>query len=147
MKVILLKDFPKLGKAGDIVNVKDGYAINYLIPQEIAIPATPKNLKMIEKIKEFNRSKAEKEKIRALKVKEKLEEIGELEFKRKAGEGGKLFGAVSSIDVLNELKNKNIELKKGMIIMEAIKELGEYSIRIKLHPEIECNLKIKIVPE
>ncbi|MCD6130767.1 MAG: 50S ribosomal protein L9 [Candidatus Hydrothermae bacterium] len=147
MKVILLKDFPKLGKAGDIVNVKDGYAINYLIPQEIAIPATPKNLKMIEKIKEFNRSKAEKEKIRALKLKEKLEEIGELEFKRKAGEGGKLFGAVSSIDVLNELKNKNIELKKGMIIMEAIKELGEYSIRIKLHPEIECNLKIKIVPE
>ena len=147
MKVILLKDFPKLGKAGDIVNVKDGYAINYLIPQEIAIPATPKNLKMIEKIKEFNRSKAEKEKIRALKLKEKLEEIGELEFKRKAGEGGKLFGAVSSIDVLNELKNKNIELKKGMIIMEALKELGEYSIRIKLHPEIECNLKIKIVPE
>ena len=147
MKVILLKDFPKLGKAGDIVNVKDGYATNYLIPQEIAIPATPKNLKMIEKIKEFNRAKAEKEKIRALKLKEKLEEIGELEFKRKAGEGGKLFGAVSSIDVLNELKNKNIELKKGMIIMEAIKELGEYSIRIKLHPEIECNLKIKIVPE
>ena len=147
MKVILLKDFPKLGKAGDIVNVKDGYATNYLIPQEIAIPATPKNLKMIEKIKEFNRSKAEKEKIRALKLKEKLEEIGELEFKRKAGEGGKLFGAVSSIDVLNELKNKNIELKKGMIIMEALKELGEYSIRIKLHPEIESNLKIKIVPE
>jgi len=147
MKVILLRDFPKLGKAGDIVNVKNGYATNYLIPQEIAVPATPKNLKMIEKIKEFNRSKAEKEKIRALKLKEKLEEIGELEFKRKAGEGGKLFGAVSSIDVLNELKNKNIELKKGMIIMEAIKELGEYSIRIKLHPEIECNLKIKIVPE
>jgi len=147
MKVILLKDFPKLGKAGDIVNVKDGYATNYLMPREIAIPATAKNLKVIEKIKEFNRSKAEKEKIRALKLKEKLEEIGELVFKKKAGEGGKLFGAVSSIDVLNELKNKNISLKKGMIKMEALKELGEYSIRIKLHPEVECDLKIKIVPE
>jgi len=147
MKIILLKDVENVGKRGEIKEVKDGFARNYLIPKGFALEATPSNMRTFEALEKQQKNKREKEKNRALKLKDKIEKF-KLKIKAKAGEEGKLFGAVSSIDILNGLKEHGIQVEKGMIHMEdAIRTLGSHEVEIRLHPEVRAILRVEVIPE
>ncbi len=147
MKVILLEKLDKLGNKGDIVEVADGYARNYLIPRKLAIAATPSNLKAWEAEQRLKRSKEEKLKAKAQKLANRINKTT-VTINVKVGEEGKLFGAVSSIDILNALREKGIEIEKGMILLEEpIRGLGKYDVEIRLHPEVRANLKVVVKPK
>src|SRR5699024_8406429 len=118
MKVILLKDVKGLGKKGDLVNAKDGYARNYLLPKEIAIEATEGNLKTLKEKKKIEKKKREEEYNKALELKKKLDETSVV-IKGKAGEGGKLFGSITSKDISAALKKQhNVKIDKRKIALD-----------------------------
>ncbi|NLX61644.1 MAG: 50S ribosomal protein L9 [Tissierellia bacterium] len=148
MKVILLKDVKGLGKAGDLVNAKDGYARNFLIPKGLAVEATKSNLSKWEKEMELKREKERQEYEEALKLKEKIESIT-IEIKSKAGEGGKLFGSITSNDIAKELKKQhNIDIDKRKIEMkDNIKSLGTKDVLIRVYTELTATLKVKVIEE
>ena len=148
MKVILLKDVKGLGKAGDLVKAKDGYARNFLIPKGLAVEATKSNLSKWEKDMELKRQKEKEEYEEALKLKEKIESIT-VEIKSKAGEGGKLFGSITSNDIARELKNQhNIDIDKRKIeLKDNIKSLGTTDVIIRVYTELTATLKVKVIEE
>lgn len=147
MEVILKENVANLGKAGDIVKVKDGYARNFLIPKGQAIPATDGNIKALqEQIKKKLKEKNMKEE----NLKSLLEKIKgvELTIKKLAAEDNKLFGSVSEMDIVEGLKNLGIEIEKNNVILDKhIKEPGEFLIKIKLKEGFETNIKVKIIGE
>lgn len=145
MKVILLKDDKNLGKAGDLVEAKDGYARNFLIPRKIAIEATTKNL---ENWKEQKRIEAEEEQQRkdeAEELKAALEK-SKITLSAKAGEGGRLFGAITSKDICEAISTQlNIKIdKKKIDLKENIKSAGVKTVDIKLYPSITASLKVVV---
>ena len=144
MKIILTTNVKKLGKVGDIVSVKPGYARNFLFPNKIAIQATKENKEIFEKQKE-QLNKANKEKI---KIAEQLmtKVPDSIKIYREASEQGALFGSVTSRDVVNEFNNsKKLNLKaKDFIIKQVIKNLGEYTGTLVLHPEVTKNIQIQV---
>lgn len=147
MKIILKQDVDKLGSLGDELEVKRGYARNYLIPQGFAVPVTRGNVKQIENQRKslaLKRADAiEKAKDLAAKL-----DSAELVFNMKSADGGKLFGSVTLKSILDELAEKGIELDRKMISLSSpIKTLGEHSIFVKLHSEVTSNLLVKVVPE
>ena len=145
MKVILKEDVDRVGKRGDIVNVSDGYARNYLIPKNLAIPATPSNVRAFENEQKLLSMKAERAKRKAEKLANKIKNLS-VTIEVKTGEEDKLFGAVSSVDILSALRKKGVtEVEKGMIKLdEPIKALGTHYVPIKLHPEVEVQLKVEV---
>jgi len=146
MKVVLIKDVEKLGKEGDVVEVKPGYARNYLLPKRLAVEATPANLKLAEKKRE-QRIKKEQERIEQMKsLAEKLSTV-KLVFHKKAGEKNRLFGSVTSKDIVESLQETyNITVDKKNIHLEhPIKELGKFEVEIHLYEDI--NTKIEVVVE
>lgn len=148
MKVILLEDVKGLGKKGDLVNAKDGYVRNFLFPKNLVIEATEGNLKVLKdkKKSEENKKKAEYEK--ALKLKETIEKV-DIEIKRKAGEGGKLFGSITSKDIAEVLKSKyNIDLdKRKIVLQDNIKSIGVTTVEVKIHQDVSAIIKIKVEEE
>lgn len=146
MIVILLKDIKGTGKAGDVVKVKDGYARNLLIPQGLAEPATEGNMKSLEKARALQEEKYNKDKEEALLMKEKLA-LAVVVITTKGGEGGRLFGSITSMDIQEELKKQhNILIDKKKMLLEApIKQVGEYEIPVKLFPEVTGSLQVKVV--
>ena len=148
MKIILLKDVKSLGKEGDLVDAKDGYARNFLFPKNLAVEATPGNRKKWEERKKIQRAKEKEEKKEALKLKEKIEGIT-LELKGKAGEGGRLFGSITSKDISDALvKQYNIKIDKRKIeLKDNIKTIGSTQVEIRVYPEITANLKVKVIEE
>lgn len=147
MKIILTEDVPRLGVRGAVVEVADGYARNYLIPKKLAIPATPSNLKSWQELQRVQQEKMQRKRLQAERMANKISKTL-LVFKVKAGEEGKLFGSISSIDILNALKERKIPVEKGMIRMEEpIRRLGTYRVPIRLHPEVETTVKVEVVPE
>lgn len=147
MKVYLLKDVPKVGKAGEIVEVSDGFARNYLIKNGLAEIATESLIRKLESEKRLAKSKVEHQKTKAEEIKRKIESIPEIVFEKASSKEGKIFGSVSSIEVMEELKKHGIHVEKQMIQMEHIKEIGTHNVKIKLHPGVEANLKIRVVPK
>jgi len=147
MEVILKQDIQGLGYKDDIVNVKPGYGRNYLIPQGIAIFATDSNRKMVaENIKQAAH-KAEKIKKDAEEVAKKIGDIT-LELKTKAGESGKIFGAITTVQVAEALKDKGFDVdRKKISFNTTIKELGEYTASLDLHREVQHEINIKVVAE
>jgi large subunit ribosomal protein L9 len=148
MKVVLLKDVPKIGKKGEIKNVSDGYARNFLIPKKLALVATPDVLKKIER---ENQLKQEKEKQIKEENEKLLKELQKQLYKItvKAGSSGKLFGALTSADVakvLSEKTGKEID-KKWVILEKPIKELGLYDIKLKLPGGVSGIVKLEVVQE
>ena len=147
MKVILTKDKKKLGDAGNIVKVADGFARNYLLPQKLAIPATKYNLSKVEAIKK----EAEAEKL-ALEneynaLVQKINEVT-LTFKRKADENEHLFGSVSETDIVKALQDKEIEMHKSFVNMEKhLKEIGNFEVEIEFSTSIKTVLKVNIEKE
>ncbi len=147
MKVILKEDVEGLGKAGDIVNVKDGYARNFLIPRGLAIRATDKSVKSLEKQKKMILDRINKERKRLQQFAEKLSELT-VTIKKKAGEEGKLFGSVTSRDIAEALEAMGYEVdRKKIILEEPIKSIGNYTVKIRLASEIEAEVAVEVVPE
>ncbi|MGB9823884.1 MAG: 50S ribosomal protein L9 [Candidatus Hydrothermia bacterium] len=146
MKVLLKRDIAGLGKAGDVVNVKDGYG-SFLVRQGIAEICTESILKKIENEKRVREALESSKKQRAERLKAQIESIGTLTFEKSSSKEGKIFGSVSSIEVLEALKKHGIQLEKHMILMDHIKEIGVHPVKIKLYPGVEANLKIKVIPK
>ncbi len=146
MQVILKKDVQNLGEAGDIVNVKDGYARNFLLPQDAAEIATDGALKNREQ--NLQRIKAKQEKLHkeALEKAEKLEQFGKLELSAKAGESGKLFGTITTKKLTEELLAKSgIEVdRKNVTLNSPINKIGEYTMTIKLTSKVKCEVSVVV---
>ncbi len=147
MKVVLLENVPSLGKAGDLVKVSDGYGRNYLVPQKKAIPATEKSLKVIEHQKRLVQHRMEKARKDAEKLGQQIEKLS-CTFTKTVGESGKLFGSVTSMDIETYLKENGFEVdRKKIALEEPIKNLGMFTVPIKLHPEVTTHLKVWVVQE
>ena len=145
MKVILLEDVKSLGKKDDVVDVSDGYARNYIIPQKKGIQATAENLNTL-KLQKANRDKVAKEQLERAKALAKEIEASPIVIKIRLGAGGKLFGAISTKEIAQVLKDqKNIEVdKKKIVLYEPIKELGENDVKVKLYKDVSCSLKVRV---
>jgi large subunit ribosomal protein L9 len=147
MKVILRQDVDKLGLEGDTVSVANGYARNYLIPKNIVLEASPQNMKALE----FQRKKID---IRKLKAKEEAESLKQeiegkvISFSLKAGEEGKLYGSVTSMDIASQLEKQGIVVDRRKIVLEKpLKTLGEFQVEIKIYPEVTASINVVVVPE
>lgn len=147
MKIILKQDHDGLGKFGDIVDVKDGYARNFLIPREIAIHANDRNMRMLEQDRKRLEVKQSKEKRSAEDLAKTLEPVS-LTATVTVGEEDKVFGAVTSQDIAELLKAKGFEIDRRKIVLdEPLKALGVYEVPIKLHSEVEAKVKVWVVKE
>ena len=145
MKVILLKDIKGLGKEGDLVNAKDGYARNFLFPKGDAIEATPGNLKKWKENKEKEAERKENEYKEALALKTKIENISVV-IQGKSGEGGRLFGSITSKDIADALKSQHkIDIDRRKIeLKDNIKSLGTTSVDVKVYPEVTAKLNVNV---
>jgi large subunit ribosomal protein L9 len=147
MKVILKEEIKKLGKMGQIVDVADGYARNYLVPKGLAVEANTKNIRSMEHAKKIIQEKSRKLKDSAQDFASRISSIT-LTIKAKAGEEEKLFGSVTTMDIAEALLNEGIEIdKKKISLEEPIKRLGSYSVQIKLHPDVSVPLNIQVIQE
>lgn len=147
MKVILLQDVKKLGKKGDVIEASDGYARNYLFPRKLAEEATANALHVVNAKKENERRK----KLAELEAAQKL--AAELKGKEvtvnaKAGENGRLFGAITNKDIAQVINNTfKLSVDKKKVVVETIKVAGTYDVEIKLYPEVSTKIKVIIVPQ
>ncbi len=147
MKVILREDVQNVGTAGNVVNVSEGFARNFLIPRDFAIPATKNNLKSIEHEKKVLESKKEKRKKEAETIKAKIEKVS-CSISKKVGEQDKLFGSVTTQDIEKALKGEGFDIdKKDILLNEPIKALGVYTVPIRVFEEIVANTKVWVVRE
>ncbi|MCR5234686.1 MAG: 50S ribosomal protein L9 [Lachnospiraceae bacterium] len=145
MKVILLEDVKSLGKKGDVVDVSDGYARNFLISKKKGVEATGKNLNDL-KLKKANDEKVAAQNLADAKALAEVLEQKTVVVKLKAGEGGKTFGSVSSKEIAEEAeKQHGLDIdKKKIVIEDPIKSLGTYEVKVKLHPKVTGTLKVKV---
>lgn len=144
MKVILQENIDTLGQIGDIVKVAPGYARNYLLPKGLAIEATEKNAKALEHAKRQLAYKKNKALEAAKLVAAKLESVT-VALTHQAGEEGKLFGSVTTMEIAAFLKEQGLEIdRKKMVLAEPIKQLGDYTVPVKIHPEVTANLKVQV---
>ncbi len=147
MKIFLREDVKNLGKIGEIVNVSDGYARNFLFPKKLAVEANTKNIKEFEHQKRVIQEKVAKIREASKSVAEKLSALT-LTIKAKAGEEDKLFGSVTNMDIAEALRAEGFDIDKKKITMEEpIKRLGLHSVEVKVHPEMSATVKVNVVPE
>lgn len=145
MKVIFIKDLKKQGKKGDIKEVKDGYAQNFLIKNGYAIPANTSSLKELEREKQLEQKEQEKEKDNAEKLKKKLEEVT-IPFKVKTGAGDRVFGSISVKQIKEELDKLGYSINKNQIEIEnPIATLGFHQVIIHLYQDIHAKIKIHVI--
>ena len=144
MKIILTTNIKKLGKVGDLVNVKDGYARNFLLPQKKALRETEKNKKHFEKIKEDINKKENQKKDNALKIIEQLKKL-KIEFSKESDEKDQLYGTVSKKEILNFLVENNINIMSDDIkIIEPIRSIGEHLVEINPYEGLIEKIKVSI---
>ncbi|MCM3271765.1 50S ribosomal protein L9 [Paenibacillus elgii] len=147
MKVILLKDVKGQGKKGEVKEVSEGYATNFLFKQQLAAPASAAAMKTLEQQKKAEDRKKAQEKADAQELGKKLGELT-VQLKAKSGADGRLFGAVSNKQVAEALEKQGIKLDKRKIVMdEPIRTLGVTEVVVKLHPEVTSKLKVHVVEE
>ena len=145
MKVILLQTIDRLGKAGDIITVKEGYARNYLIPKNAAKEATAGNMKILESLKKKQAAEDAKALAEIKTIAEKLTGLA-LTIPAQAGEEDKLFGSVSGETIAEALAAEGMKVdKRDIILDEPIKKLGSYQVTVKLHPEVKAFLNVLVV--
>ncbi|HJC32655.1 MAG TPA: 50S ribosomal protein L9 [Candidatus Anaerobutyricum faecale] len=145
MKVILLEDVKALGKKGDMVEVNNGYARNFILPKKLGVEATGKNINDL-KLQKAHQDKVAAEQLAAAQA--LAAELSEksVEVKMKVGEGGKTFGAISTKEIAAAAKEQlDMELdKKKISVDEPIRSLGVHNVKIKLHPKVTATLKVKV---
>jgi len=147
MEVILMDDIASLGKAGDLVKVSDGYARNYLLPRNKAVTATANNRRMLEHNKDLLQHRMDRLEKEAQKQAKRIEEIS-CTIAKPVGEGGKLFGAVTTSDIEDALREHGMLLdRKKIELDEPIKNLGVYTVPVRLHPKVVGQLKLWVVKE
>lgn len=148
MKIILQQDEKKLGKKGDLVEVSEGYARNYILPKKIGVEATPANMNDL-KLKKANDEKIAREQLEAAKELAAQLEEKIVEVKIKAGEGGKTFGSVSAKEISGALKEQyGIDVdKKKLQLPEALKNLGSYEVAVRLHPQVTGKITVKVTTQ
>jgi large subunit ribosomal protein L9 len=144
MKVILLDDVQKLGRRGEVRDVSDGYARNFLIPKKLALSATAGNLKNLDHIKQQANAKAERVRSDAEALRARIETLA-YEERRQASEEGKLFGSVTSQDLVEFLDKHGVKVERKRVQLdEPIKALGETTVPIRLHAEVTAQLKVSV---
>jgi large subunit ribosomal protein L9 len=147
MKIILLDDVAKVGRRGEVRDVSDGFARNFLIPKKLALSASAGNLKNLEHIKQQHDSKAERVKGVAEGLQQRIEALT-YEERRQASEEGKLFGSVTSQDLVDFLEGHGIKIERRRVHLdEPIKTLGETMVPIRLHADVTAQLKVSVVRE
>jgi large subunit ribosomal protein L9 len=147
MKVILRKDVDNLGQMGEVVTVKDGYARNYLIPRSLAYSATPGAMRALEAEKKHLAKRIAKEKSGAEELAAKLSEV-QVSVAMKVGEESRLYGSVTPQMIAQELSVKGFDIDRRTIIIEdAIKTLGVFDVKVKLHPEVTATVKVWVISE
>jgi len=147
MKVILTKDLDNLGRAGALVDVKTWYCRNYLLPRNLAVLATAKNIRQLEHQKSGILARAAKEKQNMAAIAQKISAI-EVKFTRKVGDQNKLFGSVTSKDVHEQLVAQGYPIERKQVHMpEPLKEVGTHEVEVKLHPEVTVKLKVTVGAE
>jgi len=145
MEVILVKDVDKIGKAGSVIKVKDGFARNFLFLKGLAIAVTPGNLKVIEEKKKKIAAELEKKRQEAQGIKEKINSLS-LTISALAQDEKDLYGSIGAQEIIDLLKNEGINIDKSLIqLEEPIKALGVYEIPVKLHVDVSAKLKVLVV--
>ncbi len=147
MKVVLTKDLEGYGFLGDVIEVKRGFANNYLIPRGLALPATEGNIRHVQEILRQKGRKLEREKRKAQEIAEKLKGVV-VEVRKPVGEKGKLFGSVTAADVVNALREKGIELdRKNILFPHPVREVGIFTLTVRLHRDVSVEIKLEVKPE
>jgi large subunit ribosomal protein L9 len=147
MKLILTADVEKIGSLGDIIEVKKGFARNFLLPRKLAVEVTDHNVTLMEGKKKKHQKKLEVEKLSAIEQKQKLDGVA-IVIKKKAGENDVLFGSVTTAEIEKELEAKGFSVEKKKIhLEEPIKRLGDFTAKIKLFKEVDAEIKIQVLKE
>lgn len=147
MKIVLIQDVKSLGKKGDVCEVNEGYARNFLIAKKMAVEATPANLNTL-KLQKANADKVAAEELAAAQDLASKLAAASVTVAIKAGENGKTFGSVSSKEIAEGLAKQGITVdKKKIVLPEAIKEFGKYDIKVKLHKDVQASVKLNVVEE
>ena len=147
MQVILRDRLENLGDAGEVVNVKPGYARNYLLPRKLAVEATASNVKQIEQERAALLKKEAKERATAEGQADQMRKLS-LAFERKVGEHGMLYGSVTSMDIAEALKERGYEIDRRRITLrEAIKETGDFTVTLRLHRDVNVELPVVVMGE
>ncbi|MBI5212746.1 MAG: 50S ribosomal protein L9 [Nitrospirae bacterium] len=147
MQVILKDNVKDVGHIGDMVNVKDGFARNFLIPKGLAVEANPKNLKALDHEKRKIQELVKKAKSAAEGLASKVSGRS-ITIKAKSGEEDKLFGSVTAMDIAEALKKEGLDIdKKKIVIDEPIKRLGSYTVSVKIHQEVSAQVNVQVVSE
>jgi large subunit ribosomal protein L9 len=147
MRVILTTDLPPVGKAGQAIEVANGYGRNYLIPRGLAILATPGNERSLAQQQKARLAREAKTKAEAQALAAQLQDLS-LSIAKKTGEGDRLYGSVTSMDIANLLKGKGIALDRRKIVLDTpLKTLGTHKIAIRLHPEVVAEIEVAVTKE
>lgn len=147
VQIILNEEVANLGRPGDVVKVRAGYARNFLLPRKLAVEANPKNLRAFEHQKNVAMIKREALQAKAAGLKDRIEALA-ITIGARAGEEGKLFGSVTNIDIERALREKGIEVERRRIALaEPIKQLGDFTVPVRLSAEVEAQLKITVAAE
>jgi large subunit ribosomal protein L9 len=147
VQIILNEDVPNLGRTGDVVKVRPGFARNYLFPRKLAVAASQKSLRAFEHHKRIAMGKREAQQTEAAELKRRIEALS-ITIGAHAGEEGKLFGSVTNIDIERALREKGFVIERRKIhLAEPIKQLGEFTVPVRLQPEVEASLKVEVKAE
>ncbi len=147
VQLILREEVPNLGRIGDVVKVRAGYARNYLLPRKLAVEANPRNLREFEHQKRQAMTRRETKKGLSTALKARIEVLA-LVITARAGEEGKLFGSVTNLDIERALRQNGVDVERRKIqLAEPIKQLGEFIVKVKLDPEVEASIKLNVVAE
>ena len=147
MEIILRQGVENLGKPGDVVNVKAGYARNYLLPHGLAYEATPGNLKRIQQERDRLEAAENERRTNAQGIAERLEQVS-LTFSARVGEEGKLFGSVTATDIAQQLESQGFHVEKRQIdLHEPIKALGVYRVPVRLHADVKPEIRVWVIKQ
>ncbi|MDR1045102.1 MAG: 50S ribosomal protein L9 [Candidatus Adiutrix sp.] len=147
MEIILIRDVDNLGLTGQVLKVAPGYARNFLLPTGAALPASPGNLKMLARKRAEFEARARAEKEQAATLKNRLADL-RLSFRRKAGEKGKLYGAVTAMDLAEALKANGFDIdRKRLRLSEPVKTLGDFEVPVRLHQDVVASFRVQVLPE
>lgn len=144
MQIVLQKNVPHLGLVGDVVNVANGYYRNYLAPRDLAFLANPKSIKQVTHQKKIIEGKKAKQKDEALVIQSKMEATV-IKLEHLAGQGDKLFGSITSQEIIASLQTSGFIVDRKVLVMEGpIKTLGDHTVGIKLHPEVTATIRLEV---